>query len=195
MTSSTRPRRRCAMVARLNNLPWVLLCSLLAAPDARAENCRLSVSQPRVDYGVIRRDAVVEGPAMALATRSLRVSVLCTEPVGMALRFVGVAADGQGFRFGRNGRFRLSLTHAQVDGRVVGWSAAYLPGESGSGQLLPGHTLVARAAGSSVVGRRLTVQVDIDTELPTDALEVRREMQMEGVGSFELVSLAVPPSQ
>lgn len=184
------------MAARLEILSLVVLCTLLAAPGVRAENCRLSVSQSRIDYGAIRREVLVESAAMTLGTRSLNVNVFCAEPVAMALRFVGAAAAGQeGFRFGPHGRFRLSLKHAQVDGRAVGWAVAHLPGEPASGQLLPGQTLVARAAGLPVVGQRLTAQVDIDTELPADALDVRNETSLEGQGSFELVSLAVPPSQ
>ncbi|NVZ68263.1 hypothetical protein [Pseudomonas costantinii] len=183
------------MAVKLKSLPFVVLCTVLAAPDARAENCRLSVSQPRIDYGVIRREDPVERASLALGTRALHVNVLCTEPAAMALRFIGVSADGQGFRFGRQGRFRLSLKHAQMDGRAVEWAATHLPGEPASGQLLPGQTLVARAAGLPVVGRRLTAQVDIDTELPSAALEVRSETRLEGQGSFELVSLPVPPNQ
>ncbi|MPR04446.1 hypothetical protein F0169_21605 [Pseudomonas sp. MAFF 212408] len=183
------------MAVRLKSLPLALLFAVLAAPDAQAENCRLSVSQPRIDYGAIRREALVERTSIALGTRSLQVNVFCTEPAAIGLRFIGVAADGQGFRFGRQGRFRLSLKHAQVDGRAVAWEAQHLPGQPAGGQLLPGQSLVARAAGMPVTGRQLTAQVDIDTDLPADALEVRSETRLEGLGSFELVSSVVPPSQ
>ncbi|WLH27273.1 hypothetical protein PSH76_29180 [Pseudomonas sp. FP215] len=168
---------------------------LLATLDAQAENCRLSLSPPRIDYGAIRRDAVVDNAAVVLATRTFNLTVLCVEPAVMALRFVAAPADGQGFRFGREGRFRLRLKHAQVDGRAVGWVSAQAPDESANGQLLPGQALVARAAGAPVAGRRLTAQVDLDTELPFDALMVRGEARLEGQGSFELISQAVPPSQ
>jgi len=90
---------------------------------------------------------------------------------------------------------RLRLKHAQVDGRAVGWSSAQAPDESASGQLLPGQALIARVSGVPVTGRRLTAQVDIDTELPFDALMVRTQAHLEGQGRFELVSPAVPPSQ
>lgn len=183
------------MAAKLETLCLALLCTLLAAPHVRAENCRLSVSQPRIDYGAIRREALAEKASMTLATRSLSVNVFCAEPAALALRFVSVAADDEGFRFGRQGRFRLRLKHAQVDGRAIGWAAVHAPGEPASGQLLPGQTLMARAAGLPVVGRRLSAQVEIDTDLPADALNVRSETRLEGVGSFELVSQGVPPSQ
>lgn len=195
MTRFMKPLRRCAMAVKHTSLPLALLCAVLAAPAAWAENCRLSVSQPRIDYGAIRREALVERTVLVLGTRSLHLSVLCTTPTAMALRFIAVAADGQGFVFGRQGHFRLTLKHAQVDGRAVDWAATHQPGEPVSGQLLPGQTLVAQAAGVPVTGLRLTAQVDIDTELPADALEIRNETRLEGQGSFELVNSAVPPNQ
>lgn len=195
MINSMRPHRRYATVVKRAGLPLALSYMLLATPDAQAENCRLSLSQPHIDYGAIRRDAMVENAAVVLATRTFNVTVLCVEPAVMALRFVAAPADGQGFRFGREGRFRLRLKHAQVDGRAVGWASAQAPDESANGQLLPGQALVARAAGVPVAGRRLTAQVDLDTELPFEALMVRGEAHLEGLGSFELVSQAVPPSQ
>lgn len=195
MTSSTKLRRRCAMAVKLLRPLLVLLCAVLTAPGAWAENCRLSLSQPSVDYGAIGREVLVERAHRSLATRSLHLNVVCAEPATMALRFISVAADGQGFRFGHQGRFRLSLKHAQMDGHAIGWVTTHVPGESASGQLLPGQTLMARLSGMPMVGRRLTAQVDIDTELPYDALDVRSETRLEGQGSFELVSLPVPPNQ
>lgn len=187
MTSSSIQQRRCAMVGKLICLGCALFCTVLLAQGAHAENCRLSVSQPRIDYGVIRREALVESTTVTLDTRTLQLNVLCVEPSVMALRFIG-AADGQAFRFGRQGRLRLSLKHAQVDGRAVDWD---LPGGGAAGQLLPGQVLTARVAGRPVTGQRLTAQVDIDTDLPAEALQVRSQTSLEGQGRFELVSPAV----
>lgn len=194
MTSSSKPLRRCAMVGKLASIGAALFCTVLLAQEARAENCRLSLSQPRIDYGVIRREALAESATVTLGTRSLQLNVLCVEPSAMALRFIG-AADGQTFSFGQQGRLRLSLKHAQVDGRPVEWAMMSQPDGGAGGQLLPGQVLVARAAGGLVTGQRLTAQVDIDTDLPADALQVRSQTLLEGQGSFELVSPAVPRSR
>jgi hypothetical protein len=191
MTSSTRLHRRYAMAAKLKGMGVVLCCAVLLPQAVWAQNCRLSVSQSRIDYGVIRPLALLESPTVALGTRTLHLSVACAEPSTMALRFVG-AAEGQDFRFGQQGRFRLSLKQALVDGRAVEWAATYSPGDAASGRLLPGQVLVARAAGVAVTGRRLTAQVEIDTELPADALQVRNQAELEGQGRFELVSPAAP---
>lgn len=201
MTNSTKPLRRSAMRREpAGSRRWglALLCfTALMANEAQADTCRLSLSQPRVDYGVIHRTERMEGASgrQSLGKRTLHLTVVCIHPSVMALRFNGVPADGHGFQFGRQGRFTLSLKQAQVDGRDVEWAVAQLPGEPASGRLLPGQTLVARATGARVTGRRLTAQVDIDVELPPAALAVRNQTLLEGLGGFELVSLAVPPSQ
>ncbi|TFY87238.1 hypothetical protein DYL61_26555 [Pseudomonas nabeulensis] len=182
------------MGARHKSMGVVLFCTVLMAQGVRAENCRVSVSQPHVDYGVIRRPALVERPSVALGTRTVQLNVTCVEASPMALRFIGVP-DGQGFRLGRQGRFHLRLSRAQVDGRTVEWEAAQLPGEAVTGQLLPGQTLVARAAGEPVAGQRMVAQVEIDVDLPSYALQVPNETRLEGRGSFELVTPAVPRSR
>lgn len=188
MTNSMKPHRRSAMFAKRRNL-WLLWVALVAT-QVHAENCRMTLSEPRVDYGVIRPAQASSGRAlMTLDTpRTLHLSVLCTDSSAMALRFSGVAADTQGFQFGRQGRFTLNLRQAQVDGKPVSW----LPDDSSSAQLLPGRVLAASAGGTPVAGRRLTAQVEIAVQLPADALSVRRETLLEGHGQFELVSPAVP---
>ncbi|KRP65335.1 hypothetical protein [Pseudomonas orientalis] len=182
------------MVGKLRSIGAALFCTVLLAQEAQAENCRLSLSQPRIDYGVIRREALAESATVRLGTRTLQLNVLCIEPSAMALRFIGTA-DGQAFRFGQQGRLRLSLKHAQVDGRAVEWAMMSQPYGGAVGQLLPGQVLVARAAGVPMTGKLLTAQVDIDTDLPADALQVRNQTLLEGQGSFELVSPAVPPNR
>lgn len=188
MTSSMKPHRWSAMFAKRRSL-WLLWVALVAS-QAQAENCRMTLSEPRVDYGVIRPSQASPGKATVMldTPRTLHLSVLCTNPSTMALRFSGVAADAQGFQFGRQGRFTLSLRQAQVDGRPVSWQ----PDEASGGQLLPGRALSASAGGAPVTGRRMTAQVEIAVQLPADALSVRREVLLEGRGQFELVSPAAP---
>ncbi|TFF07373.1 hypothetical protein EXW72_15030 [Pseudomonas sp. BCA14] len=177
------------MGVKLKCTGFALFCAVWMVQGARAENCRLSLSQSRIDYGVVHREALLESPSVTLGSRTLHLNVLCAEPSAIALRFIG-AADGRGFRFGQQGRLRLSLKHAQMDGRAVDWALAHLPGEAARGQLLPGQVLVARA-----VGKRLTAQVDVDTDVPADTFQVRYQTVLESQGSFELVSPAVPLSR
>ncbi|CRM29601.1 MULTISPECIES: hypothetical protein [Pseudomonas] len=194
MTNSTTPHPWYAMFAERMYGPRAagvcLVVVALLVNQARAEDCRMTLSEPRVDYGVIRPSQTSSGRStLRLDTqRTLHLSVLCANPAAMALRFSGAPADAQGFQFGRQGRFMLSLRRAQVDGRPVAWQTD----ETADGRLLPGRTLVASAAGVPMMGRRLTAQVEVEVHLPADALSVRREVLLEGHGQFVLVSPTVP---
>lgn len=176
------------LAKRISGL-YLLLIALMGS-QAHAEDCRMTLSEPRVDYGVLRPTQASSGRAIVTldTQRTLHLSVLCVTPTAMGLRFSGASADAQGYQFGRQGRFTLSLRQAQVDGSPVSWQ----PDQTASGRLLPGRTLFANAAGVAVTGRRLTAQVELDVQLPADALAVPREMQLEGHGQFELVSPAAP---
>ena len=140
MTNSMKPHRWSAMFAKRRSL-WLLWVALVAT-QVQAENCRMTLSEPRVDYGVIRPAQASSSRAlMTLDTpRTLHLSVLCTDPSAMSLRFNGAAADAQGFQFGRQGRFTLNLRQAQVDGRPVSWQSD----DTSSGQLLPGAYVVCK---------------------------------------------------
>lgn len=163
---------------------YLLLFVVVLANEARANNCQVSLSQPRVDYGLVRQ-AERGDPQIALGKRTLRLSMACEVPVSMALRFTGVPANQQGFRFGRQGHFTLSLQFAQVDGKSVELVMPHLSEEPATGRLLPGHRLVAHVAGMPVHGRRFTALVNVETFLPAALLAVRDETTFEGQGGFE----------
>ncbi|MGY2292418.1 hypothetical protein ACW9H6_21675 [Pseudomonas sp. SDO528_S397] len=180
--------RNAKRLRRALSLSW-LLSVVLMAGEAHADNCRVSLSQSRVDYGLVRLGS------LPLGTRTVQLNILCADPSAMALRFSGPAADAQGFQLGHQGRFTLSLRHARVDGQAVQWGGAHLSGSAANARLAPGQTLLAQAAGLPVKGRHLTAQVEVDAELAPDALAVRREMLLEGLGTFEWISPPVPWSQ
>lgn len=163
---------------------YLLLFVVVLANEARADNCQVSLSQPRVDYGLVRQ-AERGDPQIALGKRTLRLSMACEVPVSMALRFTGVPAGLEGFRFGRQGHFTLSLQSAQVDGKSVELVMPHLSEEPATGRLLPGHRLVAHVADMPVHGRRFTALVNVETFLPAALLAVRDETTFEGQGGFE----------
>ncbi|MCF5546497.1 hypothetical protein GIV68_17300 [Pseudomonas salomonii] len=167
----------------------LLFMLAIAGPDASANDCRLSISQPRVDYGMLRRaellDERISNQPIILGKRTLQLSVVCAEPGAVALRFTGVPAGTQGFRFGRQGSFTLALKHAQVDGRAVELNSLQSTDTSALGHLLPGQVLIAKAGGLPLTGTRFSAQVEIDTYLPPDAFSVRHETVFEGQGHFE----------
>lgn len=192
MVTSTKPCPRPA--AKVAFVPWSvavgfgafgLLAGLLPAP-ASAASCRLSLSQPLVDYGSLRTGEQPVGQGVFLGKRTVRLNVVCPEASVIALRFQGVAMDGQGFRFGRQGSFRLTLEHPQLDGKPVELAQLHNHADRG-GQLQPGQSLVVLAGGLPAKGRTFSAQVQVDTWLSSAATAVRDKTTLEGSGRFELV--------
>ncbi|MBV4479503.1 DUF1120 domain-containing protein [Pseudomonas khavaziana] len=175
-------------------LSLYLLFGAFALNAAYASECRVSLSQPTVDYGVIRR-AELWGeqsgrPRFSLGNRTFRLSVACADVTAMAMRITGVPAEAGAFRFGREGHFTLQLQQAQVDGQNVQMRAVHQFDESANGRLYPGVVLCAQAGGAPVSGRRFTALVNIEAYMPASGMAVGNETSLEGRGTFERVPCA-----
>ena len=177
------PAKGCKSVSRFYQR--LLFVIAILASEASVANCQLVLSQPRVDFGILRHAQWLDGPASSssLGKRTVGLNVVCIDPVPMAIRFGGLPAGGRGFRFGGEGVVTLSIRHAQLDGRPVDLA---VDGSTGD-QLVPGQVLIARAAGVPVTGRRLSAQLEVDPYLPVDAFSVRRETTLEGQVQVEWV--------
>ncbi|WP_053150149.1 hypothetical protein [Pseudomonas sp. P97.38] len=161
------------------------------ANPAKAEQCSVSLSQDRLDYGRLHQgELLVAQPdqaALALGKRTLSLNVVCAEPTTMALRFDSPGAGPEAFSLGLHGHFTISLTRPRLDGQAVElFQGRARTLEQGS-RLLPGQTLVARQGGGPVRGRMFSAQVEIETYLPASAARVRDETSIDGRGRFELV--------
>lgn len=171
--------RRCCVALVLFSVP------------AGANDCTLSLSQPRIELGVLRPGGLswLPGqPDLFFGTRRLSLNIACPGPTSMALRFDGPAAGPQAFRFDRQGWFTVGLSNARLDGKPVTLAAALLPAEAAASHLMaPGQSLVVLARDRPAKGRFFSAQVEIDTHLPVSATRVRDETPIEGRGRFELL--------
>ncbi len=181
-----KTQRRSAAKSALTSGMLAAVVSLLTVFEASASECHLSVSQPQIDYGLLRPVSKPEARGAFLGKRMVRVSVVCADARVIALRFMGVPADGQGFRFGREGRFDLTLQQPVLDGQAIELAPMHNRAERG-GHLRPDQALVLLKAGQPVSGRVFSAQVQIDTYLSNAAASVRDKTLLEGGGRFELV--------
>ncbi|WP_181883238.1 hypothetical protein [Pseudomonas fluorescens] len=195
------PVVRCKSMAKAGR--QLAFAVTLLANQVSAADCQLSLSQPRVDYGVLRHAQLLDDHwgSPSLGKRTVLLNVICIDPVPMAVRFSGLPAGPQGFRFGGDGAIVLSVRHAQLDGRAVDLLAEdSMPGAPRE-RLLPGQVLIARAAGGPVAGRLLSVQLDIAPNVPMSVFSVRGETTLEGRVQIEWVpreasaSTAVAPGR
>lgn len=163
----------------------ILLVGLLLAGQAHA-SCRLSVNQPLVDHGLLRSDGQSANHAVSVGKRTVRLNVVCSQATVIALRFEGMPAEGQGFRFGQRGYFNLTLQHPLLDGKPVELARLYNHAERDS-TLRPGQSLVALVGGLPATGRTFSAQVQVETWLSSAAMAVRDKTTLEGNGRFEWV--------
>ena len=166
-----KTQRRSAAKSALTSGMLAAVVSLLTVFEASASECHLSVSQPQIDYGLLRPVSKPDARGVFLGKRMVRVSV---------------PADGQGFRFGREGRFDLTLQQPVLDGQAIELAPMHNRAERG-GHLRPDQALVLLKAGQPVSGRVFSAQVQIDTYLSNAAASVRDKTLLEGGGRFELV--------
>lgn len=182
MSDPTKPPQRPAVKV---GAAGVLSC-LLMAGEAYAAECRVSLSRPEVDLGALRHGGQAAAQGVLFGKRTVHLNVVCPQDTLIALRFRGVPAVGQGFKFGEQGYFNLSLQQTVLDGRPAELAPMHNRAER-SGQLLPDQTMVVLAAGLPVVGRVFSAQVQVDTYLFDTTTAVRDKTVLEGGGRFELV--------
>lgn len=163
-----------------------LLSGLLMVGEVHAAECRLSLSRPEVDLDALRHGGQVAAQGVLFGKRTVHLNVVCPQDTVIAVRFRGVPAVGQGFRFGHQGYFTLSLQQPVLDGRPVELAPLHHRAERNS-QLLPDQAMVVLAAGLPAVGRVFSAQVQVDTYLFNTATAVRDKTVLEGSGRFELV--------
>lgn len=151
-------------------------------PDTR---CRLSVSNPVVDYGLMSRWQLEDIGAgrVSPGARSLTVSVVCPYSRTMSLRVEGEDREG-GLRYGEHGTTRLRLLDAQLDGNAVELRTVTPAGvitESGGQRLVlkAGQRLAPVMQGRLAEGKTLTARLEIQPVLAEDDARVSSRQRSE----------------
>lgn len=162
-----------------------LLVGLLLAGEAGAA-CRLSLSQPLIDYGLLKGSEQPGAQGISLGKRTVRLNVICAEATVIAMRFQGLPAELHGYRMGRQGYFNLTLHQPMLDGKPVELAQLYNHAQRG-GTLQPGQSLVVLAGGVPARGLTFSAQVQVESWLSGAATAVRDKTTLEGSGRFELV--------
>lgn len=151
-------------------------------PDTR---CRLSVSNPVVDYGMMSRWQLeyIGAGSVSPGTRSLTVSVVCPYSRTMSLRVEGEDREG-GLSYGEHGTIRLRLLDVQLDGNVVELRTVTPTGvitESGGHRLAlnAGQRLAPVMQGRLAEGKTLTARLEIQPVLAEDDARVSSRQRSE----------------
>lgn len=151
-------------------------------PDTR---CRLSVSNPVVDYGMMSRWQLedIGVGSVSPGTRSLTISVVCPYSRTMSLRVEGEASEG-GLRYGEHGTTHLHLLDAQLDGNAVELRSVTPAGvitDSGGYRLAlnAGQRLAPVIQGRLAEGKTLTARLEIQPVLAEGDAHVSSRQRSE----------------
>ncbi len=154
---------------------------LSLAGAAAADNCQVHAMPAELDYGAQYRQSVLGLPVSAqghsLGKRLVSVSVVCKEPVRMAIFLRGDALDASAFRFGSRGVLSVVAGDANLDGRTVALGrveqAGQQPSEqAGRASLHPKKGIVVLERGVPATGSRLALQLELAPVIPGASIEV-----------------------
>ncbi|TFF09937.1 DUF1120 domain-containing protein [Pseudomonas sp. BCA14] len=167
---------------------------LLANPAWATEECRLNLSESRLDFGLMNRAvALVPAPERLLGERRFSLNLNCPQATDMTLLYRGLAATVERFRFTERGSYDLQASDAVLDGQpvelglVAGIGQA--PGAVATSlRWRPGHGIVPMRAGVPVIGRSLSVQLQASAWVGEDAARVSDAVTWETSGLFDAVN-------
>ncbi|WP_168232421.1 DUF1120 domain-containing protein [Pseudomonas veronii] len=171
------------------NLHYALAALALLAGTVHAQDdCRLDLSQSRLDFGLMKR---ASGPASAperlLGERRLSLTLNCPQPSDMRLFYRALAAGTERLRFTEGGSYRVQVRDGVLDGRAV--ELGLLPGQDQAPAAVAStltwradHGIVPMYNGQPATGSSFSVQLDVSAWALDAATHVRDAVTWETEG-------------
>ncbi|MBK0126281.1 fimbrial protein [Pantoea sp. S61] len=187
----------------MKNLLSLLALSLLMINPLRASTsevppplvpvdprCSVSVGNSTVDYGRQSRGQMEwNGATYTPGKRIMTLSVVCpfAQPIKLALQG-DRAADGS-LRYGDNGRLKVRLSDAQLDGQAVQLRdiTAGDKAVASSLQLKANTRFEASGNGLPLSGKSFTARLELEPELSMDAATVSRSTQFSSSFALDVI--------
>ncbi|AFQ50029.1 hypothetical protein [Burkholderia cepacia] len=170
---------------------------IMSSAAMAADNCQVHTAPAQLDYGVQYRRTILAQPASAqghsLGKRRVSVSVVCKDPVRMAIFLRGEAQNESAFRFGLQGVLSVTVGDANLDGKTVALGSVEHAGQHPSEQagkvsLHPNKGAVVLEQGVPVTGSRLALQLELDPVIPGASIEgVNSESDWSSSHFLELI--------
>ncbi|WP_277591586.1 hypothetical protein [Pseudomonas chlororaphis] len=159
---------------------------------AGSENdCVIQISQPLINYGQVNRTQLFPSGLPVrnalLGKNTISLSAVCDGKSNMALYFRGEAASSDSYRFARTGAFTLKILSAQLDGKSVRMRPTQTVSANANEQKLrPGESVAPYDGVHTLAGERLSVLIEVETRIDSEAARVRTEEVWSGSGQFEV---------
>ncbi|MGF6557588.1 hypothetical protein ABIA48_003968 [Pseudomonas sp. S30_BP2TU TE3576] len=175
-------------------LGTLMLSGLAPHASALADECKLTLSQTVLDYGVMNRAIRANGPQeRTLGERRLSLNLNCAQPTDMTLFYRAMAATAERFRFTGDGSYAVRMSDAVLDGQPVELgliSAAGQVPEATASSLLwrPQQAIVPVRGGVTAQGQSFSAQLELTAWAQEKALQVRDAVTWETTGLFDGVA-------
>lgn len=174
--------------------PWLtaaLMSIGLVANVWADDECRLNISEPVLDFGLMKRLAQHDAaPQRLLGERRLSLNLNCPQPADMSVFYRALAASAQRLQFTEHGTYALQVSDGVLDGQAVELgllpAAGQAPAAVGTTlSWLPGHG-VAPVQGTRVVqGKHFALHVSLSAWADVAATRVREATTWEVSGTFD----------
>lgn len=166
----------------------------LAANVQAEEECRLDLSESRLDFGLMNRAITfTPAPERLLGERRLSLTLNCPQPKDMSLFYRGLAAGPERLRFTEGGSYRLQVSDGVLDGRAVELGllagSGQAPGAIGSTlNWRADHGIVPMQGGQPLNGRSFSVQIEVSAWAREEATRVHDAITWETSGVFDALA-------
>lgn len=170
-------------------LQYCLAALLLVTGWVHAEDeCRLDLSESRLDFGQMNRAIAPSQTAeRLLGERRVSVTLNCPQSADMSLFYRALAAGTERLRFTEGGSYQVQVRDGVLDGRAVELGLLAGPGQE-PGQVSTqlnwraDHGIVPMLNGLTATGRSFSVQLQVSAWAREDAVRVRDAVTWETSG-------------
>ncbi|MBB1202752.1 fimbrial protein [Enterobacteriaceae bacterium 89] len=153
--------------------------------------CTLSVGNSEIDYGRQSRGQLqLSGSTYSPGKRVMLLSVICPAPRVMTLAVQGERARDGSLSYGENGRLRVRIRDAQLDGHPVELRDIS-HGQPPSQSVLPlkaDSRIEVTQNGLPVSGKTLTAQLELLPELSMEEATVNRSTEFQSRFSLDVIN-------
>ena len=167
-------------------LALVLLTAAIS--QAALADCQVTISQPEVNYGKIKRSDMTSTAQQwnALPERTVQLTVWCPQPQKMALFFEGNSGDKGAFVFGDQSAMMVVASQATLDGNAVSLNHTDshgvfgINGETRDKQLVKAHQGLLPVRGDQVMsGQQFSMLLTLKPAMRKSELSVKDSHEME----------------
>jgi len=171
------------------------ICALATAIEAQAqpEDCRLTLSQLRLDFGLMNR--TIHKPTsgeILLGERRLSLNVNCPQPTDMSVFYRALAAGTERFQFTDRGSYAVQASDGVLDGQAVELGLVAGPGQPPTARAnvlnwRADQAITPLRDGAPAMGSTFSVQLQVSAWALASATQVHDAVTWEASGLFDAV--------